>query len=367
MKLLMLPKYGRKGASSRYRLLQYVPMFERAGHEVEVWPLLENEYIEELYAHGNRPVRTLLPGYRRRAWQILSAGKFDAVICEQEVFPYLPDFCELLLRRPARRLFLDYDDAAYVRYQRFPYLRKKIGRVMSWADWVVAGNQHLADYAKQFARRVAIIPSVVDLKKYPDDQSARNPSAVCIGWIGTPITAALLRPLLPVFLRLQSRFPRVVFRFIGAGEGIESSELRYEAPAWSEETEGQLLAECDVGIMPLPDTEFMRGKCGLKLVQSMACGLPVVASPVGVNREIVENGENGILASSDAEWEEALGRLIANREVRLRMGKAARQKVENEYTLERGFAKWMDVLAKSGAGTPRKVAGAPRDGMAMAS
>ncbi len=347
MKLLMLPRYGRMGASSRYRLMQYVPLFERAGHEVEVWPLLDDEYIRELYARGQRPVTSLLPGYLRRLRRIRQVKGFDTVICEQEAFPYLPDFFELLLRRPASRLFLDYDDAAYVRYERVPFLKKKIAHVMSWADAVVAGNRHLASYAQQFARRVTVIPSVVDLSKYREGQIVRNTAVVCIGWIGTPITAELLTPLLPVFVRLQSRFSRVIFRFIGAGDGLQTKALRCETPAWSEESEGRLLAECDLGIMPLPDTEFARGKCGLKLVQYMACGLPVVASPVGVNREIVGHGQSGFLASTATEWDEALTCLIANRELRFRMGLAAKQKVENEYTLEHGFARWMEVLAGS--------------------
>jgi glycosyltransferase involved in cell wall biosynthesis len=368
MKLLMLPRYDRMGASSRYRLMQYVPLFERAGHAVEVWPLLDDEYIRALYVTGRRPVTSLLTGYLRRLERMRRVKDFDAVICEQEAFPYLPDFFELLLRRPASRLFVDYDDAAYVRYEQIAFLKTKIAHLMSWADDVVAGNRHLASYAQQFAKRVTIIPSVVDLAKYRVQQNARDASVVCVGWIGTPITAELLKPLLPVFVRLQSRFPRVVFRFIGAGDGLQTRELRYETPSWSEESEGPLLAECDLGIMPLPDTEFARGKCGLKLVQYMACGLPVVASPVGVNGEIVDHEKSGFLASTASEWEEALGYLIANRELRCRMGLAARQRVESEYTLEHGFARWMEVLAgNQGPTAIRKTSAASQGDLALAS
>lgn len=344
----MLPRYGRTGASSRYRLLQYAPLFQRAGNDVEVWPLLDDRYIRELYANGGRPARVLLAGYKRRLGQMPSVRDFDAVICEQEAFPYLPTSFEHMLRRRAHQLFVDYDDAAYLRYDRIPLLKNKVARLMASADSVVVGNGHLAVYAEQFARRVTVIPSVVDMVRYPRRRRTANGNTVRVVWIGTPITAGMLTPLFPAFENLGKKHPQVVFRFIGAGHGIRINGFHIEAPSWSEESETDLLAECDLGIMPLPDTEFARGKCGLKLIQYMACGLPVIASPVGVNQEIVKHGHNGFLASSPAEWEEALCCLIANPELRIRMGRAARERVEGEYTLEHGFTKWMQVLANTG-------------------
>jgi glycosyltransferase involved in cell wall biosynthesis len=327
--------------------MQYVPLFECAGYRVEVRPLVDKQYLRELYANGRRPASSLFAGYARRLRQIPSVRGFDAVICEQEAFPYLPDFFERLLRRRAHRLFLDYDDAAYVRYERIPVLRNKIAHLMALADAVVVGNRHLADHAQQFARRVTVIPSVVDLARYPERRRTTDSNIVRVAWIGTPVTSRLLEPLLPVFENLQKKHPRAVFRFIGAGSRAPINGLRTETPKWSEESETDLLAECDLGIMPLPDTEFARGKCGLKLIQYMASGLPVVASPVGVNQEIVKHGHNGFLASSPAEWERSLCCLIANSELRVRMGRAARELVEREYTLEHGFTRWMEVLSNS--------------------
>jgi glycosyltransferase involved in cell wall biosynthesis len=250
-------------------------------------------------------------------------------------------------------LFLDYDDAAYVRYQRIPVLKQKIARLMAAADAVVVGNRHLADYARQFAGRVTIIPTVVDLARYSKRRRVLGENVIRVVWIGTPITAAMLQPLLPVFERLQKKHPETVFRFIGAGNGVPCDALRRETPRWCEETETELLADCDLGIMPLPDTEFARGKCGLKLIQYMACGLPVVASPVGVNRDIVRHGENGFLATSPAEWEKALESLVTNPELRRRMGRVAHERVEGEFTVEHGFAKWMEVLGNGEAMTSR--------------
>lgn len=347
MKILALPRYGGIGASSRYRLLQFVPLLEDAGHVVQVRSLLKDRYLERLYAQGRRPAGTVAAGYARRLWQSRDDQSFDTVICEQEAFPYLPVHFDRRAWRGAHRLFLDYDDAAYVRYQRIPLLRDKIARLMVEADGVVVGNSHLADYAEQFSKRVEVIPTVVDLARYPNKPRVATDDTLRIAWIGTPVTARLLEPLLPAFEKVQKEHPKVVFRFIGAGAVISMNGLRTETPGWSEETEVELLAECDLGIMPLPDTEFARGKCGLKLIQYMACWLPVVASPIGVNCEIVTDGHNGFFASGPGEWAEALHCLIANAELRTRMGVAARKRVEGRYTLEHGFAKWMSVITES--------------------
>lgn len=346
MRILFLPRYGPQGASSRYRIWQYVPLFERAGYEVEVQPLLEDGYLGELYKTGRRGWRWLAKGYGRRLLGVIRVRRFDAVICEQEVCPFLPTFIELLFQRLSRRFFLDYDDAAYANYSSWPMLQRKIPRIMAGAETVVVGNAHLADYARQFAQRVCVIPTVVDLSRYPNQRRVDSSETVRVGWIGTPVTARLLQPLIPVMERLQSTYPRLSFRFIGAGDGFLRNGLRAESVAWSEQTETDMLSECDIGIMPVPDDEFMRGKCGLKLIQYMACSLPVVASPVGVNREIVEEGKNGFLAATEDEWFEKLEKLVCDPELRLSLGGAGRAKAAAGFALEHGFTKWKAILAE---------------------
>jgi glycosyltransferase involved in cell wall biosynthesis len=164
-------------------------------------------------------------------------------------------------------------------------------------------------------------------------------------WIGTPMTASFLQPLIPELELLQKKHPHVGFRFIGAGS-FPANGLKVESREWSAASEGQLLSECDIGIMPLSDTEFTRGKCGLKLIQYMACGLPVVASPVGVNRNIVEENRNGFLATDAGEWFEKLEALIENAGLRKRLGEFGRRKVAAQYTVEHGLAKWLEILKK---------------------
>jgi len=344
MNLLLLTRYGRMGASSRCRLLQYAPLFEKAGHQVDVWPLVDDTYLRRLYENGRRPWANVFLGYTRRILRITELRNFDAVVCEQEAFPYMPVAWEDCLRRRCRRFFVDYDDAAYVRYERWPLLKNKIPRIMGAASGVVVGNPYVAQYARQFNPRVAIIPTMVDLARYPERPRAKTTSAIRVAWIGTPVTVKLLIPLVPVLQRIQQENKNLAFRFIGAGHASLFDGLNAETPEWSEQEEAKLLADCDLGILPLPDDEFARGKCGFKLIQYMACYLPVVASPVGVNREIVEHGRNGFLASNPEEWYAALSRLIVDRNLRQSMGRAARDKVESCYTLERGFPKWLEVI-----------------------
>ncbi len=345
MRILMLPRYTARGASSRYRCWQYVPGLRRAGHEVDIKPLMSDGYLTELYGTGRRGWRWIAVGYASRLLDALRAGRYDAVLCEQEAFPFLPAAVDLVISRLNSRFILDYDDAAHCKYERWPVLRKKIARLMATAETVVVGNSELEGYARKFTPHVTVIPTVVNLAAYPDHQEAAPSSAVRIAWIGTPMTANYLKPLIPELGRLQKKHKHVGFRFIGAGN-FPTNGLRIESREWSAATEGQLLSECDIGIMPLSDTEFTRGKCGLKLIQYMACGLPVVASPVGVNRKIVEENRNGFLAATSGEWFEKLEALIENADMRKRFGESGRSKVAAEYTVEQGLAKWLEILEK---------------------
>ena len=344
MRILFLPRYAPQGASSRYRIWQYVPSFERAGHEVEVHPLLDAGYLTQLYSEQTRGLRWLAKGYARRLIEMVSARRYDAIICEQEAFPYLPAFGESLFRKNGTPLFLDFDDAAHIKYENSSLLRHKIPRLIAAAEAVVVGNNYLAQYARQFTRNVCVIPSVVDLSRYPVSRTKSVSEEIIIAWIGIPATAEFLKPLLPVFHKLQDKYPQLRFRFIGAGSQFPANGLNADLPDWSQQTETDLLAESDIGIMPLPDTQFTRGKCGLKLIQYMAAHLPVVASPVGANCEIVVEAENGFLANGNEDWFAKLSVLIDNPALRRKFGAAGRKRVERHYSLESGFAKWTDIL-----------------------
>lgn len=352
MKILLFSRYGRLGASSRIRSYQYFPFL--AAHDVEVFafPLLDNDFLRQAYAGKGKPAFKVVHAYLHRLFKMLRAtaiSNYDFIWIEKELFPFLPAWGESLLSSLKIPYVVDYDDAVFHRYDVHgsvlvrTLLGDKIDKVMRGAALVIAGNDYLADRARQAgARRVETLPSVVDLACYRRQPIPRG-DKFTIGWIGSPSTA---RVHLKFIEKILSEFchdgaSRLVL--VGSGDvGFEGVPL--EIRSWSEATEVDDIRSFDVGIMPLPDSPWERGKCGYKLIQCMACGLPVVASPVGVNRLIVEHGVNGFLAASPAEWIGALSILRNNYELRQTMGEAARRKVEAEYSLEVYAPRLLEML-----------------------
>ena len=350
MRVLMLPRYDALGASSRLRMMQYVPALQAAGIDVEVAPLLDDAYVRGLYA-GSVSVSAVARSYWQRLCRVQAMKHFDVVWLEKEAWPWLPHWMELPLLRSAAKLVVDYDDAVFHRYDahRSPVVRSilgnKIDHLMHRADMVTAGNAYLADHARAAGSQgVERLPTVIDLQRYPFVIPALDPPAVVIGWIGSPSTATYLRY---VSAALQPLHAAGRVRCIAVGARADQVVgTPFEAQPWREDTEVSQLQGFDIGIMPLPDEPWERGKCGYKLIQYMACGLPVVASPVGVNTEIVAQGENGFLASGDSQWTEAINTLVADVELRQRLGSAGRRQVETTYCLQAQAPRLIEMLSR---------------------
>lgn len=336
---VFFPKYTRAGASSRYRSFQYLPALDAAGLRFTASPLLDDAYLAHKYAHGRVRIGDVLCAFARRLWAVLAVPRAAVVVIEYELLPWFPVVLERWLAWRGCRLVVDYDDALFHQYDAHPnpwvrrLLGRKIATVMRLAHTVVAGNAYLADYARRAgAPRVAVIPTVIDLARYSAKDAASASGVFTIGWIGSPSTARYLRDIAPALARV-CRDGRARVRLVGSGP-VDLPGVPVEVVAWREETEVDAIRGFDVGIMPLPDEPWARGKCGLKLIQYMACGLPVVASPVGVNAEMVEAGSNGFLALTPEEWVTALHKLALDRDLRRAMGLAGREKVEKKYCLQ---------------------------------
>jgi glycosyltransferase involved in cell wall biosynthesis len=338
--VLFLTKYARNGASSRQRTFQYLPWFDEAGIECQVSPLFDEAYLEHRYSQGRARWTDVALGAWRRLRALQAARKFDLVVIEYEVLPFLPAFPERWLRWVGVPYVVDYDDALFHRYDqhRSPLVRRilgdKIARVTRGAALVTAGNEYLAEYARASgAARVEIIPTVVDLERYPlRAEKSRDEAPLIIGWIGSPSTAKYLEPVAAPLAEVCAEGKARV-RLIGSGP-VDLPGVPMDVEPWRAESETAQLQRFDLGIMPLPDEPWERGKCGYKLIQYMASGLPVVASPVGVNREIVEPAVNGYLAHTGAEWIVSLNALLRDAELRRRMGRAGRARVEEKYALQ---------------------------------
>lgn len=341
MKLLMLTRYGRQGASSRMRSYQYIQWLDASGIEVTLSPLFSDAYVAGLQ-DGKKDLREVLWAYRQRIQKLLSNRQsYDLVWIEKEALPWLPGWLERTLLSKHISYVLDYDDAVFHYYDQH---RKSLVRylfsgkhpaLMRGAAMVVSGNEYLVNFATQAgARRVEMVPTVIDLDRYPAVGLRPHKAEATlpyIGWIGQRATASFLAPYKSLFERMSAAGQA---RFIAIGIDAQSLSLPMDSVAWSEHTEVQSIANFDIGIMPLVNEPFARGKCGYKLIQYMACGLPVVASPVGVNCQIVEHGVNGFLAETPAQWEQALQTLLADAGLRKRMGQAGREKIEQQYCIQ---------------------------------
>src|SRR5690554_86135 len=351
MKVLLLSKYPRMGASSRLRSLQYLPALAEDGIEVTVSSLFDDEYLTELYARGRRSKLRLLILYLKRLLVLLTVFRYDVLWIEKELFPYFPAVFERSLAFLGVRYVVDYDDAIFHNYDLSDnglirgLLGRKIDAVMSCATCVIAGNQYLAERALQSgAKRVEIIPTVVDHTRY--SQAARTGDGpLVIGWIGSPSTQRYVVDIQDA-LRAVCDKTGARLMLVGATDAVadQLSGIPVEVVPWSEESETENIAQMDVGIMPLVDGPWEKGKCGYKLIQYMASGVPVVASPVGVNVEIVDGQGCGRLAESKNEWAESLLDLLSDQKARTTLGQAGREAVVKRYSLQTQSPILADIL-----------------------
>jgi glycosyltransferase involved in cell wall biosynthesis len=352
MRVLALTRYGSLGSSSRVRFYQYIPSLTSLGMEIQVAPLLGNDYVRNLYGGKRQPVLSVFMAYINRIACLLNSRHFDLLWIEKELFPWLPTLADNLFLHRGIPYVVDYDDAVFHRYEQHgnrpirALLGKKIDTIMRQATTVVAGNEYLAEHAGHAgARHIEYLPSVVDIKRYKIRE--KTGEQFRIGWIGSPVTApylGLIRYALEEVMKKTGA--RLVL--VGAGAVDPLPGIAKDVLSWSEESEVAHIQSFDVGIMPLPDGPFEQGKSGYKLIQYMACGLPVVASPVGANKRIVEQGKTGFLAANNTAWVEALTLLSTDTVVRDTFGKAGRKKVEQEYSLQVAAPRLMEILNRAG-------------------
>lgn len=339
MTLHFFHRYDRTSASFRARCECYRPFLEEAGIPHRFHSLLDGNYLARKYSHRRVSVIAVAAAYFRRAWTVLRLKKSDVAIVHLELFPYLPGIFERYLAWRGITLIYDFDDPFFHLYDqhasglvRFLF-SNKIRRIIRLANSVIAGNRYLESYARKEGRDVCIIPSVIDLERYPATRTwSASGNSFTIGWIGTPATSPQLKAIHEALVAFcKTRDVKVVL--VGPGD-VQLDGVPLEVRPWTEESEVGNIMEFDVGIMPLFDTPFNRGKGGMKIIQYMACGIPAVVSPVGFNTEIVRHGENGFLASTGDDWIKYLATLYDQRQLLPELGRAARQTVERAYCLQ---------------------------------
>lgn len=291
---------------------------------------------------------TILPthsGLADRVHVIREAARHEVVVLFKTV-----GFSELqlrLLRRANRRIVFDFDDAVMFREQKYRRpLRartfKKFIRTMNVCAAVVAGNDFLACFAEACGRRTMILPTAVDVTKYKM-KMPRPDKGRTIGWLGLSDGLPYVRQIEPALRRLADRFPGLRLSVV-SDKPLQLDGVPVDNELWRAETEQAHLANFDVGIMPLWDSVWTRGKCGYKILQYMGVGTAVVASPVGVNSHIIRDGDNGFLANTEDEWVDRIGRLLDDAELRREFGQRGRQLVEERYSADRFSSEYAKLL-----------------------
>jgi glycosyltransferase involved in cell wall biosynthesis len=287
----------------------------------------------------------------RRAKDVLRAGRYDIVFIYREAFPTGWTFFERLLKMTGAKIILDFDDAIWLpaiseANRTLQWLKNpaKINRIIALSDRVIVGNTYLANHARQFNRNVVIFPSTINLDYYQlHVNQADNPAKekLVIGWSGSHTTIEHFETIVPVLKKLRAKYAGRV-EFIVYGDPLyENKELNIKGIQWSHESEVSTISSFDIGIMPLPDNEWTRGKCAMKGLQYMGLGVPAVLAAVGMNNDVVEDGINGFLAKNEDEWLDKLSQLIDDRGLRYKMGRAGRQTIEEDFSCQ---AKYMDYI-----------------------
>ena len=335
---LVFAKYGDLAASTRQRFVQAVPYLAAKDITLEISPLFDNAYLARLFTKGERGKFAIVLAYVKRAVALLRIRRYDFIFVQYELFPYLPGWFERVLRFTDKPVFYDIDDAIFHQYDNHPkpFIRKLLGKklvpLLQRADVAFCGNAYLQTYVSQYCGSTEIIPTVVDVTHFAPPAAKPVIHPPVLGWIGSPSTWDYCLPLLDMISGYANAL-QLSALVVGAGHKA-SPRINFEFRDWVEADEVFDIQRMDFGIMPIPDEPWARGKCGYKLIQYMACGLPVIASPVGVNSEIVQQGANGFLAASDAEWHTAIEQLRSDAALRQRMGDAGRRIVEERYSIQ---------------------------------
>jgi len=345
MKKILFIASHRLGRSpgQRFRWEQYLPYLRENGFQCDFEYMISPEDDKIFYSSGNLVKKGLifLKCWIKRYRDTLKAREYDIVFIQREAFMTGSTYFEKRFKKSGAKNIFDFDDSIWFQNvseanKTFAFLKdaSKTSKLIAMSDMVIAGNEYLAKYARQFNDHVAIIPTTIDTAEYKPQKVASDNGKVIIGWSGSITTIQHFKHAIPFLEKIKEKYGDYVeIKVIGDGNYL-NDKLHIKGVAWSKETELKELNTFDIGIMPLPDDEWTKGKCGLKGLQYMALGIPTIMSPVGVNCDIIVDGTNGYLASSDEEWVRKVGLLVDDPSLRKKIGGTGRQTVIDSYSIE---------------------------------
>jgi glycosyltransferase involved in cell wall biosynthesis len=340
LRVLAVATYPLLAAATRYRLLQYVPLLAEEGVQVDVRTFLSDRVFTGLYDRRRilQTIGGVVAGVGRRISDAFHLGHYDLIFVQREAALIGPAVFEWLAQR-SLPMVLDLDDSTYIERpsEVFGIVAKllkfhgKTARMIPWSDHVVCGNPTIAAYVAKRGIPVSILPTIVDVNVFTPRAESSEDDPLVIGWMGTHSTYAYLRSLIPVFQRL-AKTHRFKLRIIGSGREEAIDGVEAEFAAWRLDREVADLQAFDVAVYPIIVDEWAEGKSGFKSIQYLSCGLPFVASPVGVVSQIGVPEETHLEARTDDEWERALSRLLTDAALRRRLRDAGRHYAVERYS-----------------------------------
>ena len=355
MKVLFLVPYPSEGASNRIRVEQFIPYLESKGVICRMRPFVNKNFFGILYRPGCYLEKMLwfLVCTIYRIFDVMRAFNYDLVFIHREAYPLGGAFFESILHGMKKPIVFDFDDAIFlpntsehnIYIDRFKNPRK-IAKIIKMSAQVMAGNSYLGRYALSYNSNVTVIPSSVDVEKYHPPERREERKQLVIGWIGSYTTSKFLYEFEDVFVELSKRYRNIVFKVVGPSFYSHRLKNIVNKP-WSLEDEAADLQTFDIGIMPMSDNEWTRGKCGFKALLYMAHAIPVIASPVGVNTTIIKDGVTGYLATDHKDWVEKLSLLIEDGNLRKEIGARGRETVMHRYSLQSSAPLFYNTLIKA--------------------
>lgn len=354
LNVLALAPYPEEAASTRFRIAQFIPLLGEQGIKCELKPFISAALFKQLYRKGRlgRNAIGLGRAAAARCFDLLAVGNWDVIFVQREAALVGPPFVERLISGWFKKpIVLDLDDPLWVQYTSPVYGRlasrirclDKTSELIQRAAHVVCGNSLIAEHVKAAGVRATVLPTIVDTEKFSPGPQSHDGEPPTIGWIGTHTTLPYLEAIAPAIEELATRH-RFKLKVVGGGRALDLRGVEMEELSWSLDREVDDFRSLDIGLYPLADDEWSRGKSGFKAVQYLCCGVPFVASPVGVVGEMARESGAALLASSHREWLAALDRLLGDAALRQAMGRAGRGFALSRYDLAAQAAQLGEIL-----------------------
>lgn len=349
MKKILFIVAHRPGRSpgQRFRFEQYLEYLSISGIQYDISYLLNEKDDKYFYSKGHyfRKFIILLKTIFIRLKDLKRADNYDVIFIYREAVMFGSTWFEKRFKNKKPRVILDYDDAIWLMdvsagNKNLKWLKRpsKTSKIISYSDLIITGNEYLANYARTYNKNVTVVPTTIDTNIFTTKKELPDKNKICIGWTGSSTTLRHLELAAPFLKKLNGLYGKSIYLRVIADQPWENNCITTEFIKWNKETEVEDLSLIDIGIMPLPDDKWAKGKCGFKGLQYMALGIPAVMSPVGVNTEIITDGINGFLASSENEWVNKISLLINNPEIWINIGFQGKQTIEEQYS----FNAWKD-------------------------